>query len=231
MLRSGILISAAAIILLYLLRIVITGNLRYDFIVWNIFLASVPLLIARVFPVIQHHLTGWIAKISSLAAAGLWLLFLPNAFYIITDFMHLNSSVVVNARHDTKTYSLFYERGSGLYVYDTLILFAATAFGAYVGGLALYHAYNYFKKRTSPLLTNTAIVLIMLLSAAGVYIGRFGRWNSWEGVTHPYDIVADLFGYLISTETRGRFIILVLTVVIFQVISLVFVCRQKSHDK
>ncbi|HUC20056.1 MAG TPA: DUF1361 domain-containing protein [Candidatus Polarisedimenticolaceae bacterium] len=223
-----VLTCAAVICGIWLLRIALTGNLRYDFIVWNIFLASIPLLTMPVFTLINHRLKGYAAKIGRLITALVWLLFLPNAFYILTDFMHLNAQVSVNARHDTNKYFILYERGDGLYIYDTLLLFAATAFGAYVGGLALFYAYTYFRKKTSSTGTYMAMAAIMVLCAVGVYIGRFGRWNSWNGITQPHEVIADFFNNLVTAKTLGRFLILLIALLIFQLASLTLVYYQQK---
>jgi uncharacterized membrane protein len=224
-----ILASAATILVLWLVRVAVTGSLRYDFIIWNIALASVPLLVEPAFTAIRNRITGILAKVASLLTAAVWLLFLPNAFYIITDFMHLNPDVVVNARDDAKTYSIFYDRGDGLYIYDTLLLFAAAAFGAYVGGLALLHAYTYFRKKVSRVLAIPLIAFIMLLAAVGVYIGRFGRWNSWDGLLYPHYVITDLIDSLMNSTTLERFSLLVLTIVLFQAGSLLLVYFQQKR--
>lgn len=225
---SVIFFCGLAIFAACLLRILLAGDFRLLFIVWNIILAAVPLLLVPVFRTLGKYGKSIWVKAGQLATGFLWLLFLPNAFYILTDFMHLNSEVLVNARNDYSRYGEVYERGDGLFIYDSLLLFAATFFGAYVGGLALVQAYNYFKKRISKQLVYLAIASIMVLCAAGVYIGRFGRWNSWEGLTHPHTILMDLFDNLITSETRGRFLILVFTIIIFQLASFAFIYYQQK---
>lgn len=216
------------------LRVVLAGDFRLGFLVWNIFLAAVPLLLIPVFRFLDSRGNGLVEKAGKLLTAFAWLLFLPNAFYILTDFMHLNSRVLVNAREDYANYSLVYERGDGLFVYDTFLLFAATLFGAYVGGIALVQAYIYFRIRVSKSLASAGIISIMILSAVGVYIGRFGRWNSWDGLTYPHKILSDLFDNLLTSETRKRFLLVVVTMVIFQIASFLYVAyhpKNKLHAK
>src|SRR5256885_3707310 len=67
-------------------RVVATGHLAYIFLLWNLFLASVPYAIS-------HWLSGNPAAIKNkwilIPALCAWLLFIPNAFYIVTDLFHL----------------------------------------------------------------------------------------------------------------------------------------------
>ncbi len=221
---TGLLIWAV-----WLVRVAITGSNLFGFIMWNMFLATVPLLIEPIFRYVRSEFSGVIAKISKALLAVIWLLFLPNAFYILTDFMHLNSSVVVNQRDFGSTYTMLYSRGDGQYIFDSLFLFAATAFGAYAGGLALYHAYKFLVLRLRLWKASLIICTIMLLSAIGVYLGRFGRWNSWQGLTHPLGILNDLTNDVRDTSTRGQFFLVVFTLFIFSAASLAFVAYTQRH--
>lgn len=217
---KGIIACAAAIVALWLLRSSLSGSLQfYGFITANIFLATIPLLTEFLFKATRKYLKGIVAKCANLITAIVWLLFIPNAFYILTDFMHLNPDVLVNVRDDNYNHATYYIRGDPLYIFDSLLVFAATAYGAYVGGLALVEAYVFFKRRMSSLIALSAIGLIMVLSAIGVYIGRFGRWNSWEGLSRPWDIIIDLLSSLSHQAIRERFILVIITIFIFQCLS------------
>lgn len=169
---------------------------------------------------VQQKLKGIAKGLSQGFLGAIWVLFIPNAFYILTDFMHLNSDVLVNVRGDSQHFGVSYIRGDGLYLLDSLLLLAATVYGAYVGGLALLRAYSFLQTKLSNKLAIVLIGLVMLLSATGVYIGRFGRWNSWEGLIMPWQIVDDLARSLSSSAIRGRFALVVMTVLLFQCISL-----------
>jgi uncharacterized membrane protein len=67
------------------------------------------------------------------------------------------------------------------------------------------------------------ITLIMLLSAIGVYIGRFGRWNSWDALASPWLIVSDLLTSLSSQPVLERFGLVVLTAVLFEALAFAYV--------
>jgi len=218
----------ATITALWLIRCLLGGTLRfYGFVVANTFLAFIPLLVEPVFGLIYANMSDWKAKICNFMAAAIWLLFLPNAFYILTDFMHLNGRVLVNARSDSHNFAIQYSRGDGLYTFDSLMLLTATVIGAYAGGLALVHAFILFKKHTSLVKAHLVIGATMLLAGIGVYIGRFGRWNSWEGLTHPVNIICDLVNTVSASATRERFLLVILTIFLLQCMSFWIVSQRE----
>lgn len=213
-------VCAGIITAVWLLRCILAGSFQYyGFIIWNVFLATIPLLLEIPFRKISHSLQGLRAKAGKLFLSAVWLLFIPNAFYILTDFMHLNSSVLVNQRDDAQHFGIEYFRGDGIYVLDSLLLLLATVYGAYVGGLALLRAYTFFKRHISVMQAKAALGFIMFLSAIGVYIGRFGRWNSWDGLIQPWNIAGDLISSLASSQIRERFLAVAITIVLLQLIS------------
>lgn len=223
---------ALTVTVLWVVRAVITGSLEgYGFLLLNIFLAAVPLLLEPLFPIIKQKTKGVITKLALFAVAFSWLMFLPNAFYILTDFMHLNSGVLVNLPYDNYGTSLMYGRGDSLFVFDSLLIVAATIFGALAGGLALFHAYTYIKKKSGEWIAGLSISTIMLLAAIGVFIGRFGRWNSWEILYYHVFIVIDLFRQLMDPAIRERFIITIVTIFLFQALCLYCVHYIATRSK
>ena len=84
--HDWLLLSSAFSCLLLFARMIVTGSIEYIFLPWNLFLAFVP-----------YWITQWITtnisiienKWKLLLACAIWLLFMPNSFYIITDLFHL----------------------------------------------------------------------------------------------------------------------------------------------
>ena len=72
-----------------------TGSNDYDFLAWNLFLAWVPFVLALI--VYDARRRG-VAGAGQLVLGGLWLLFLPNAPYIVTDLIHLGARLRRGAR-------------------------------------------------------------------------------------------------------------------------------------
>ncbi len=208
-------VLAFAILCLVTLRYTITGTMYYAFLSLNIFLAAVPLLVEPFFKLIKRHWHGWKRTVGYIFVASAWLLFIPNAFYILTDFMHLNSSVLVNMPNDSYTHGVQYIRGDAVFMYDSLLIFIAVIFGAYAGGLALLHAYTFVRRSMNQVQAGVILSLIILLSSIGIFIGRFGRWNSWDALYQPWVVIGDLYQQLLDPVLLERFCIVVFTGVLF----------------
>lgn len=225
-----LLVCAFCIACLWLLRCIAAGTTHYyAFIFINIFLASVPLLVEPLFPLIRQRLKGILQKVGYIAAGSIWLLFIPNAFYIVTDFMHLNSSVLVNMPGDTARHAAHYVRGDAVYMLDSLLILGATLFGAYAGGLALFHAYTFLKRVLDKRRAIALVSLVMLLSSIGIFIGRFGRWNSWDALYQPWMILDDLYSQLMVASLLERFVIVIITALIFHALSFYVIYTLARH--
>ena len=137
------------------------GATRYGFLVFNLELAWIPLLFALLVESVGRRV------VPALALGVLWLLFLPNAPYVLTDFVHLG-----------ETHRL----------YDTVVVgsFAFT-------GIILGFASVALVQRTVTRWIGTAagwIVALgsLALSSVGIYLGRVQRLNSVDAFTHPHRI-------------------------------------------
>lgn len=151
-------------------RIAYTGSLYYAFLLWNLFLAFLPFIISTVMSNKKRR------KWYHFVLPGIfWLLLLPNAPYIITDFIHLEESNAVPLWFDLILILCFSWNG--------LMLWLISMFQFN------FILKNQFKQPQLHLLNQ----LIILLSALGIYIGRFGRWNSWDFFINPLDIIGRIW--------------------------------------
>jgi len=159
------------IALLIAVRIYVTGSNRYIFLLWNLFLAAVPLLITKFFPLRTDERPGkqWLLL-------AIWLLFFPNALYIVTDCIHLQTASAVPKW------------------FDALLLFSSALAGLLMGFVSLYKVERFLAGLLKGVLLKISIGFIIFLGAFGVYLGRFLRWNSWDVVSNPLD----LFGEIIA---------------------------------
>ena len=152
------------------IRISITKTWYYLFLVWNIFLAIIPYLITM-YLLDKKKLN----KIGFGLVFLIWLAFLPNAPYIITDLYHLSRSTVQN-----------------IWI-DTLVISTFAITGMFVFYFSLFQMKNlllvYFNRKTA----HAIIIITIFLSAFGVYIGRFFRYNSWEILSKPFQIFKAIF--------------------------------------
>lgn len=148
-------------VILVLIRIQITESTNYTFLLWNIFLAFIP-----------YFLSEWMKKTSFtkpkiIILISIWLLFLPNAPYIITDLIHLHN-------YPPK------------YIWYNLFMIFSFAFaGLSLAIISMYDVYRIIKKNWSTFTAYSFIVLASFLSGFGIYLGRFLRLNSWDVFTNP----------------------------------------------
>ena len=160
-------------ILLLIIRVIVTGELTYIFLAWNLFLAWIPFAVSQQLGDIKNR---W--KMFFVFAA--WLLFLPNAPYIITDFLHLK------------------QRPPVPYWYDILLLFSAALNGLLLGLASLVTVEKFLIRRYGKRWTGFIILCSFFLCSFGIYVGRYLRWNSWDIILSPDDIAFDLAVRILS---------------------------------
>lgn len=166
LLASGLSVAMLAVRILY------SDHLTYIFLVWNLVLAWLPFALALL--AYQVRQRTWLM----LPLSGLWLLFLPNAPYLITDIMHLRNSSTVPGW------------------YDAIMLFSFALTGLLLGFLSLYLMQSLVVRRFGWRLGWLFVAVMSGLSSLGVYMGRFLRWNSWDIFTDP----VSLFHSLLAPE-------------------------------
>ncbi|MHB1864907.1 MAG: DUF1361 domain-containing protein [Candidatus Saccharimonadales bacterium] len=176
-LAFGLLVSTAVGVLLYAYSAHIDHSLTNRYLLWNLFLAWVPLIISTRLVIILRNKpwSSWEGMILSF----LWLLFLPNSFYMISDFIHLQDLPPDNVIYYAITFTSI--------IYTAVIL----------GFISLYMVHLEFKKRFNWKTVNIIIVLILASCSSAIYIGRDLRLNSWDVFTNPFAVIFDVSDRLI----------------------------------
>ncbi len=151
--------------LLLLARISYTKELTYGFYIWNTFLAILPLAFSR--QLSERVKPG----LKSYTLIALWLLFFPNAPYILTDIFHYSPKPPVP------------------YWFDLLLVSTAAWNGLLLGIVSLMHVEQYLSVYMKAKWVRSAVIVSMILCGYGVYIGRFLRFNSWDIITDPFLLV------------------------------------------
>jgi uncharacterized membrane protein len=149
------------------------------FLVWNLFLAWVPMFFAACFAAVQGRV--WLLPL------GLgWLAFLPNAPYLVTDLVHIGED----------------EMWRHVLQYG----FAAWT-GIILGVVSMRLVHGRIEREVGAVAGWVVVVLSVGLCAVGVVIGRFHRWNSWDLVTQPEAVVAGTLEWVRSpfadTQSTG----------------------------
>jgi uncharacterized membrane protein len=196
---ATMLLSCGLTAFLVLLRLLLFRHFSYLFLVSNLVLAAVPYVMALV---VFH--AGWIKQRNILLIPALlgWLLAFPNAPYIITDLIHLHA------------------RGNAPLWYDAILLFTAAFNGLLLGLLSLDMMHQVVAAKFRPL-TGWAFAAFSLLAGSfGIYLGRFERWNSWDVLTHPEPLAADILHRFIHPMQHPR--TYAMTLVLFAVLGLAY---------
>jgi uncharacterized membrane protein len=155
-------------------------GMTYVFLIWNLFLAWIPYLAALRF---ERAWRRGYSVVWSGCWFCLWLAFLPNAPYIITDLKHLRPLDPIP------------------YWFDVALLFSAACTGLLLGLLSLYEMHRVFRRWFSVRFTWLLVVAATILSGFGVWLGRFQRWNSWDIVTRPDALFSNIFYALTEPQT------------------------------
>lgn len=159
-----LLLSVGFTIALWIVRCIYSGTLSYGFYAWNLFLAGIPYFISTRLIKYDKISKGVIALLLA------WLLFFPNAPYIITDLFH------------------YMERPPVPYWYDLILVITGAWNGLILGLISLMNVELFLGKHLKPLLVKATVLLSFLLCGYGVFIGRFLRFNSWNIISDPYDL-------------------------------------------
>jgi uncharacterized membrane protein len=169
--------ASGASVALVCARVIWTGRLSYAFLVWNLFLAWLPLLFALL--ACEKYQNGSGRNWRFLGLAGAWLLFFPNAPYIFTDLIHLT----------TRFYGHFWV--------DMVLILICALTGLVLGFVSLYLMQSVVTRMFGHLASWLFIALVAGLSGFGIYLGRFLRFNSWDILFKPIELYRGI-GNLVS---------------------------------
>lgn len=149
------------------LRLTWTGHTAFFFMAWNLFLALIPLGFSLALQRIRHGFLG-------LPLVGGWLLFFPNAPYVLTDLLHLR------------------ERDGLPLWFDLLMLLSFALVALWIGFQSLRLVQGWVVQRTSVAVSWAFVASSLMLSGFGIYLGRFLRWNSWDILSRPGALFHDI---------------------------------------
>lgn len=157
--------------------IVVNNSLDYAWLTWNLALAWVPLILAAFLIRVlrKKRWSNWQAIILTIA----WLLFLPNSFYIITDYIHLFGEQRPEFMLDLAMFSSF------------------AVNGVMLGYASLYLLHQQVRSRLNSHLGLWLVGAALLVSSYGIYMGRFLRWNTWDVVVNAPMVLVDISNSII----------------------------------
>ncbi len=174
---ASLLFASALCVALVAARAIYTHRLAYQGLLWNLFLAWLPVLSSLV---AYNLYRRWLSLSTALvvSAGFIWLLFFPNAPYLMTDLMHLRVAPDVPFWYD-------------------LILFSAFAWtGLFLGVVSLTMMQALVRRSLGPVSSWVFVLAALAAGSLGIYLGRFLRWNSWDVFLNPSRILADVLDRL-----------------------------------
>lgn len=174
---SGLLLWCAALIFFRLFLAEKSFSLS---LLWNLFLACVPLGWSTLFRRAMARRRFIVAAIFF----GLWLLFLPNAPYILTDLIHLSP------------------RPSVPLWYLLAMLLSCAGTGTLLGYLSLIEVQNAVRQSFGGVIGWLVAGGSLMLCGFGIYVGRFLRWNSWDAFTHPFSLARSILHEMLHFDSQ-----------------------------
>jgi uncharacterized membrane protein len=172
-------------IIMVVLRMAYSESFRYLWLIWNLFLAWIPLFFVLVFRKNER------IRKSTLRSSALllsWLLFFPNAPYVLTDLVHLLQSTDIP------------------FWYDLILILSFAWTSLLTGFISLIEIQNFFTEKTNKFIGWCFAYMALIFGSFGVYLGRYGRYNSWDVITHPLDLSRDILGMFLNPLDNTRMI-------------------------
>lgn len=168
----GLLLTNTVSVVLFGLRLIGAENARYWFMLWN-------LVLAWIAPLVAWHLsrrlqtTRW-RNWKNVMITVLWLGFLPNSFYMVSDLIHV---------HQTGEVSIIFDA----------VLFTSFIFNGFIAGfMSVMLLHRQLLRRMKLAHSFLVVIGVFTLCGYAIYLGRVLRWNTWDALLHPTGLLFDV---------------------------------------
>lgn len=165
-------------LLLFIVGAVTNERLTHAYLFWNLFLAWVPLGFAILIYQSAQHAKKWSTKLSVLAVA--WILFLPNTFYMLTDYIHVTEVARVDP------------------VFDSVLFSVVVTLGFALGIASLLLVHKVLLRFVDTTRAQIIIGAVIAASSFAIYLGRELRFNSWDVITNPFGLASDVVTIIVQ---------------------------------
>lgn len=159
------------------------ARVRFFFLVWNLFLALVPVALALALRALSSRHTAPVLQGAVFAG---WLAFLPNAPYLVTDLVHLEPRPPVPLW------------------FDIALLASFAAAGVLLGYMSVADVEWVVSKRFGRAVGRAVALSALALCGFGIYLGRYLRWNSWDLLFSGEDIARQIGSGLLDPLAHPR---------------------------
>jgi uncharacterized membrane protein len=164
-------------------RLTYSETHTFLFLNWNLFLAFIPWALSSIITL----KTNWVSKKAMLSVLLFtWLLFFPNAPYILTDLFHLrlNSSMPI--------------------WFDLVLILSFAWTGLLFGFFSLMDIERLLLRSVNPFWGKVIVSLLLFSGSFGIYLGRYLRWNSWDIISEPFGLVYDIGNRIVNPWEHPR---------------------------
>jgi len=192
-------------------RVSYSGTNNYSNLLSNLFLAWLPYILSVLAASAYrlHPNRWWVI----LVLGFFWLVFFPNAPYMVTDFYHLDPRPPIPLWFDISLIAIFAFTGCFLAIASlrSIHIIIERFLGKFIGWLfALF---------------------TLGLGSLGVYLGRFSRFNSWDILLEPKPVLKDIaYNLLNPLDNLGFIGFTIMFTSILLVFYLMFVTVSNSVD-
>ncbi len=165
---------------LYGYSVLLEHTLTYDYLILNLGLALIPLLLSwRIVAVLRRkRWSSWEPLLDTI----LWLIFLPNSFYMISDYIHIQTMPTSQVLFNSIMFSSF-------------IFLAMT-----MGIISLYMIHAELRRRIRPRMAAAVTVAVIAICCFAIYLGRDLRWNSWDIIFNPGGVLFDISNLILKPD-------------------------------
>jgi uncharacterized membrane protein len=179
LLLLALMLSSALSVTLSAARIWYSDTFHYIFLNWNLLLAWAPLLLASLlWRLDRRRARAGRRRLLTMTLVFMgWLLFLPNSPYIVSDLIHLNP------------------RDNVPLWYDAIMLFSYAWNGLMLGFVSLWIVQQLAARWFGQVAGWVLVLFTLTATGFGIYLGRFGRWNSWDVLVDPFGLLRQLISY------------------------------------
>lgn len=164
-------------------RFIYTDTKVFLFLNWNLFLAFVPWAVTSI-TILKPNIQSY--KITIIILLAVWLLFFPNAPYILTDLFHLRL------------------KSSMPKWFDLILILSFAWTGLVFGFLSLWDIEKILTKSLNQIWISIISISLLFIGSFGIYLGRYLRWNSWDIIGEPFNLLYDITDRLINPFDHPR---------------------------
>jgi uncharacterized membrane protein len=166
-----------------LFRFVYTDTKVFLFLNWNLFLAFIPWALTS-WAILKPNLQK--SRFTLFILLGSWLLFFPNAPYILTDLFHLRLQTAMPIW------------------FDLILILSFAWTGLLFGFMSLWDIEKIMKVSLQTKYVIMISIVLLFLGSFGIYLGRFLRWNSWDIISEPLTIIYEITDRIINPFQHPR---------------------------